>query len=282
MRPIPSGAAAFVAKFEGVRLTAYQDSVGVWTIGYGHTGPDVFQGCVWDERWALVTLAKDLEKAAGRIDAIVPTIVQALSDNQYSALLSFVFNVGANPKWGLWKVLRSRAFDKVPSEIQKFHYAGGKSLPGLVKRRAAEAALWASSLPAKPPLPVIGLVAPVSAVVAPAVILAAKTHSPILPVVLGIALALALAWVVITLIRTHRNKPMSVSSDIQPIVDALNAEAATIAAAIAAAGSAGNAALQAELDTANASLATEQQNHTDDVAALQAALDAVKAAVPTL
>lgn len=280
MRPIPPQAVDFITKAEGVRLTAYRDSVNVLTIGVGHTGPDVTPGKTITLDEAKELLAIDLEKAAARIEAhrFYPV---ALSDNQYTALLSWVFNTGGGPsfvtpkpkEWSIWSILRNRQFDKVPAELRKFVYAGGKPLPGLVKRRAAEAALWASSLPAKPPLPVIGLAAPVTAVVAPAVILAAKTHSPILPVVLGIALALALAWVVITLIRTHRNKPM-------PTSDAFNTAVANLVAAfnakVAAAGD--TTAKDAEIADLQAQLATAQgaaaQVDADDTAAVVAATPA--------
>lgn len=131
----------------------------------------------------------------------------------------------------------------------------------------------------KAPAPIVGTAAPAVVVLAPVAILAAHSHSSYLPAILGVSLALAVAWVVILWIksRTHR---MTVSSDIQPIVDAINADAALIATAIANAGTAGNAALQAQLDTVNADLATERQNHTDDVAALQASVDALKAQIP--
>lgn len=270
MRSIPPQAVDFITKAEGVRLTAYRDSIGVPTIGVGSTKGVVIPMTITAAE-ARERLEVDLEVAAARIENNVSdAIIAAMSDNQYSALLSFVFNVGANPKWTIWKALRARQFDKVPAELRKFVYAGGRPLPGLVKRRAAEAALWASSLPAKPPLPVIGLAAPVTAVVAPAVILAAKTHSPILPVVLGIALTLALAWVVITLIRTHRNKPM-------PTSDAFNTAVANLVAAfnakVAAAGD--TTAKDAEIADLQAQLATAQgaaaQVDADDTAAVVAA-----------
>lgn len=151
----------------------------------------------------------------------------------------------------------------------------------------------APTIPAKPlsvrPAPVVPPKAtPVlgpartALVVAPVAAIAASHFPSILQFVLAVVFGLVVVGATYFWFQSRKHHKMTVSSDIQPIVDALNAEASTIAAAIAAAGSAGNAALQAQLDTANASLATEQQNHADDVAALQAALDAVKAAVPTV
>jgi hypothetical protein len=69
-------------------------------------------------------------------------VLADLSDSQYAALLSFVFNLGAGAKWAIWKRINARQFDAVPAQLMRFVNAGGKRLPGLVRRRAAEAALW--------------------------------------------------------------------------------------------------------------------------------------------
>lgn len=130
------------------------------------------------------------------------------------------------------------------------------------------------------PIPIIGT-APVALAVAPVAALAAHQNPALAPWFLAIGLALCVAGVLYVVITSNpRKPPMSVSADISPIVDAINAETTAIVAALAAAGASGAAAVQAQLDTANAELATEKQNHVDDVAALQAALDALKAAVP--
>lgn len=75
-----------------------------------------------------------------------PEIIARLTDHQYAALLSFVFNLGAGPKWTIWKSLNAGAFDQVPTQIMRFNKArvGGvlKTLPGLTNRRAAEVQLW--------------------------------------------------------------------------------------------------------------------------------------------
>lgn len=147
MRPIPEIAMTFVASKEALRLDAYQDSVGVWTIGYGHTGPEVTSGLATTEAAARAWLRSDLETAAGRLEARIGAVVSELTDNQYAALLSFVFNLGCDPKWTIWKVLKARQFDQVPVQMMRFVYAGGKKLQGLVNRRAAEVALWSTGEP---------------------------------------------------------------------------------------------------------------------------------------
>lgn len=154
MRPVPDIAVDFIAQHEGLRLVAYQDSVGVWTIGYGHTH-GVKDGDRITPTQAKAFLKADLETSASRIFARIGEVVGELTYHQYSALLSFVFNVGADPKWTIWKRLRARQFEQVPGELIKFVNAGGRKLRGLVNRRADEIKLWSTdepgSLPSAPP-----------------------------------------------------------------------------------------------------------------------------------
>lgn len=149
-RKVPAFLYSFLEEKEDFRATAYLDSAGVWTYGFGHTGPEVVRG-------AKVTLAKartllrtvDVPLAVERLYARVPDdILAELNEHQYAALISFVFNLGAKPGWTIWKVLRGRQFDRVPVEMQRFVYAAdpktGKMVKvrGLINRRAAEVALW--------------------------------------------------------------------------------------------------------------------------------------------
>lgn len=152
MRTIPARALAFVSEHEGVRLRAYRDSVGVWTIGVGHTGPEVYPGFPITLDQAMEMLETDLKTAAARLQSVVKReVINDLTDNQYAALLSFVFNLGANPAWTIWKRLNARAFDQVPLEMMKFVNGRVKGqlvkIRGLVNRRAAEVALWSEDEP---------------------------------------------------------------------------------------------------------------------------------------
>ncbi len=86
-----AGTLKLVKEFEGLRLTAYQDSVGVWTIGYGHTGPDVYKGLTITQAQADSLLQNDL----GKFNNCVNTYITAkLNPNQVGALMSWSFNVG--------------------------------------------------------------------------------------------------------------------------------------------------------------------------------------------
>lgn len=146
-RSIPEVAVRFVADHEGCKLQAYQDSVGIWTIGFGHVGPEVRAGYTIDRAKALDYLRKDLGHAAFRLSQKVRgDVIDSLSDQQYAALLSFVFNLGAGD-WTIWKRLNNREFDRVPMEIMKFVNAGGRKIQGLVNRRAAEVVLWSEGDP---------------------------------------------------------------------------------------------------------------------------------------
>ena len=143
MRAIPERAVDFVARFEGLKLESYVCAAGVLTIGYGHTGPEVHAGQRITLAKAKAYLADDLKTAAARLEANVGrAVVDQLSEGQYVALLSFVYNLGLNSGWQVTKLLKARQFDAVPAQLTRFNKARGKVLKGLVTRRAAEVALW--------------------------------------------------------------------------------------------------------------------------------------------
>ena len=142
----------FVKAHEGCRLTAYLDSVGVPTIGYGHTGPDVHLGLTITQDVADDYLRQNLATAAQRLETAVGEVcVTELTANQYAALLSFVFNVGLKLEWQIVKCLKAQQFDAVPAELMRFVNAGGKKLSGLVNRRADEVKLWSTDEPGSIP-----------------------------------------------------------------------------------------------------------------------------------
>lgn len=148
MRAVPDIAAKFVRSKEACSLRAYEDAGGVWTIGYGHTGPEVHAGLVVPQQQADGYLDEDLGIAARRLGGVVAeSTILDLTDNQYAALISFVFNLGADPSWTIWKRLNARQYDQVPVEMMRFVNAGGKKVQGLVNRRAAEVQLWATGEP---------------------------------------------------------------------------------------------------------------------------------------
>ena len=139
-------ATPFISKWEGFRESAYQDAVGVWTIGYGHTG-DVKKGDVIKYHEAVTLMEKDLEKIR---DALAPAIKRKVSKAQFIALMSLAYNIGAQgvmtrcPK--LLNRLNTGDYSGAATEFLDIVKAGGRVLPGLVARRKAEAELMRGGL----------------------------------------------------------------------------------------------------------------------------------------
>ena len=140
MRISPEGL-AFIKRSEGCSLTAYLDSVKVPTIGVGHTR-GVKLGDTCTEEQADQYLLDDLESVYSDIEALVEV---PLSQGQFDALCSFVFNLGGPALRGstLLKLLNAGNYDAAKAQFGKWVKAGQQVLPGLVKRRAAEAAMFA-------------------------------------------------------------------------------------------------------------------------------------------
>lgn len=128
-----------VMTYEGLRLKAYKCPAGVWTIGYGHTG-DVKPGTVITKHQAEEILEYDL----GRFEDAVARLCPKANGNQFSACVAFTFNVGikAFENSTLLKKFLAGAPLAAADEFKRWTHAGGKELPGLVKRRAAERALF--------------------------------------------------------------------------------------------------------------------------------------------
>lgn len=138
---------AIVKGFEGLELHAYQDSVGVWTIGYGHTAvagpPDVYAGQSITEAEAEAILRRDLEMFENGVRDLVQV---SLNSNQFSALVVFSFNVGlgALADSTLLRKLNAGDYAGAANEFPRWVKAGGRTLAGLVRRREAEKALFLS------------------------------------------------------------------------------------------------------------------------------------------
>jgi lysozyme len=126
--------------FEGCKLTAYQDSVGVWTIGYGHT-KGVYDGMTITQDEAEQMLLTELEEYEGYIESMVTV---PLTQNQFDALVVWIYNLGPTNfrNSTLLKELNAGNYNAAGQEITRWNKAGGKVLAGLVKRREAEAELF--------------------------------------------------------------------------------------------------------------------------------------------
>jgi len=143
-RQINEAGLALIKVYEGLRLKAYQDSVGVWTIGYGHTNNVKPGDVLSDESQASGLLAFDLANAEAAVSRLVKV---DLTDNQFAALVSFVFNLGSGnfAMSTLLKKINSGDMAGAAKEFKRWNRAGKKVLAGLVRRRDAEAALFQDS-----------------------------------------------------------------------------------------------------------------------------------------
>ena len=138
-RKIGQAGLDLIKQFEGCRLIAYQCSAGVWTIGYGHT-VGVYKGMKITQKKAEAYLLQDVAKFEKYINnpSYVPFTAQ-LNQNQFDALVSFAFNLGQG---NVKKLCTGRVMNQIPSAMQQYCKAAGKTLPGLQRRRKAEAALY--------------------------------------------------------------------------------------------------------------------------------------------
>jgi lysozyme len=164
MREINQAGLDLIKSFEGIldgnpatsNLDPYLDPVGIWTIGWGHAivvGKDFLRGkenkakafalypggLTMQEAETL--LRADVMDKCRDVDSLVKV---SLNDNQYAAIVSFTFNLGVgNLKQStLLKKLNAGDFEGASKEFGKWVKAGGKTLPGLIRRRAAEQALF--------------------------------------------------------------------------------------------------------------------------------------------
>lgn len=132
-----------IKQFEGCKLIAYKCPAGVWTIGYGHTKGVVRGQKISPER-AEKFLKEDIEQFEKGVNRHVSV---PLNQNQFDALVSFTYNcgLGALQRSTLLKKLNAGDYAGAANEFPKWNKSNGKVLNGLVRRRAAERALFVKS-----------------------------------------------------------------------------------------------------------------------------------------
>jgi len=146
MIDVDDRADALIQSFEGLALSPYRDAVGVPTIGFGAT---------WGLDGRRVTLAhrpiteeeahrlyeRDVQRVARAVNRLITV---PISPAQHGALTSFCYNLGAGALRAstLRRRINAMDWEDVPWQFSRWVHAGGRRLPGLVRRRAAEAALW--------------------------------------------------------------------------------------------------------------------------------------------
>ncbi len=133
-----------IEEFEGVRLTAYPDPAtggDPWTIGVGHTGPDVVPGLTITAEEASDLLLEDLEKTE---EAVSRLVTVPLEQHQFDALVSLIFNIGAGAfgESTLLHMLNKGQYNEASAQFLRWNQAGGAPMTGLTRRRVAERALF--------------------------------------------------------------------------------------------------------------------------------------------
>jgi lysozyme len=132
---------ALTEGFEGCRLVAYQDVRGIWTIGYGHTGIDVYEGLVITQTMAVTLLVSDL---AAAVACVNHAVIVPITQDEFDGLVDFVFNDGrgAFVTSTLLRDLNAGDFASAAGQFGLWVNSGGQRQAGLVRRREAEEELF--------------------------------------------------------------------------------------------------------------------------------------------
>ncbi len=129
-----------IRTFEGLRLRSYLCPAGVWTIGYGSTGPGIGPGLSWTIGQAEERLTRDASAFLSAAKTLCPTA----SGNRLEAIADFTYNLGATRLAGstLRRKINMGDYGGASLEFEKWVFAGGRKLPGLIVRREAEKMLF--------------------------------------------------------------------------------------------------------------------------------------------
>lgn len=141
--PINKLALAIIERNEGCVLHCYLDTRGIPTIGYGHTGKDVFQGRVISQEVAEALLRSDLSTAEMGVDDAIGDQCDT-TDNQFGAMVSLTYNigVGAFAKSSVALHHRLGNYDQAANDFLKYDMSAGRMLQPLLRRRQEERALY--------------------------------------------------------------------------------------------------------------------------------------------
>ena len=130
-------AMALIKRWEGCRLVAYKCPAGVWTIGWGSTGPGITEGVRWTQAQADERLARDVEKFMVGVRKLLR---RPVTEAQLGAMTSLAYNIGigAFGSSTLLRLFNAGQTDLAAAQFAVWRRAGGKVLQGLVNRRADE------------------------------------------------------------------------------------------------------------------------------------------------
>jgi lysozyme len=137
-----------IKEFEGLRLTAYKCSAGVWTIGYGHTN-GVKQGQTITAEKAEELLKEDLFSFEQGVIVLAGQKGFSTTQGQFDALVDFAYNLGLSALRSstlVKRIAENASLSVIQAEFKKWVIAGGKVLPGLQRRREWEANRYAEEV----------------------------------------------------------------------------------------------------------------------------------------
>lgn len=150
MREINQAGRDLIQSFERCELTAYPDPVtggNPWTVGWGHTGSDVYEGQTVTQDAADSLFEQDISKAENAVNAMVTV---SISDNRFAALVSFAYNagIGALQDSFLLKCVNANNFEGAAEQFLRWDHGHADGavvvVPGLLRRRQAEKDLFES------------------------------------------------------------------------------------------------------------------------------------------
>ena len=135
------GGTALTDSFESCILTAYQDSKGVWTIGWGSTGPGIVEGLVWTQEQADSDRDVKLLLAQACVNISVDV---AITQDENDGLVDLVYNIGrqAFRNSTMLRLLNAGNIEGAAGEFDKWDFSGGVQVAGLLRRRQAETQLF--------------------------------------------------------------------------------------------------------------------------------------------
>jgi lysozyme len=140
MARVSDAGIAHIKAFEGLSLTAYPDGLG-WSIGYGHHGADVYMGLEITDTRADELLRQDLEKFENGVERVLAVPAE---QEEFDAMVALAYNIGVSAFAAstLLKHHNQGAHREAAAEFGKWNKSGDTVLPGLVKRREKEAAMY--------------------------------------------------------------------------------------------------------------------------------------------
>ena len=149
VKKISTAGINLICSFEGLKLKAYDDGVGVWTIGFGTTiypnGIKVKKGDTCTEAQAKAYMAHDLKKFESAVNSAVTVLI---NQNQFDAMVSLAYNIGTSAfkNSTLVKKLNESNYKSAAAQFNVWNKGGGKVMQGLVSRRAVERKLFEKAL----------------------------------------------------------------------------------------------------------------------------------------